>query len=336
MRCVKCGKDTGNGEKCPFCGMKCIPPNAFSALGDIEPNGSNGNEVAQKSETTISPTSMDNNGFTCRGDFDLQEAISERKRNAEDGDLNQAENSAFYTPNSVGCAAAETENENYYVKTRKSASNTAGKQSAGKRPDKIERLLIVAICALTVLALAVIIHPLKQESSDSQVKREEVLRSEEFSQLSDSQVKRGEVLRSEEFSHPSDEEKIAGVENGNSMYTIAQKDEVMSDGEYYGQLRSWSQDKMTVEIYDFLGWHEPEIYREFRNTEKEITVDIRQSTVWLDVPTIGDVQCDSIDDALDTEQVEGMTARECVGQNPIIWFTIKNNAVMKIVVLYSA
>ena len=113
---------------------------------------------------------------------------------------------------------------------------------------------------------------------------------------------------------------------------------LLSDGEYYGQLQQWDKNSMTVELYDFLGWNEMYMYREFEQTGKTVTVDIGASSVWLEWPwgeTGNDIKCKSIDAALNTEiWGGGTTVREnCAFE---ICFDVKNGAVEKIVLLYAS
>ena len=113
---------------------------------------------------------------------------------------------------------------------------------------------------------------------------------------------------------------------------------VVSDGEYYGYLQSWDQNSMTVELYEFLGWNEEYMYREFVQTGKTITMDIEQSSIWLEWPWSddgNDMKCKSIDAALNTEiWGGGTTVREnCTFE---ICFVVKNGAVEKIVLLYAS
>lgn len=113
---------------------------------------------------------------------------------------------------------------------------------------------------------------------------------------------------------------------------------LLSDGEYYGQLQQWDKNNMTVELYDFWGWNEMYMYREFEQTGKTVTVDIGASSVWLEWPwgeTGNDIKCKSIDAALNTEiWGGGTTVREnCAFE---ICFDVKNGAVEKIVLLYAS
>lgn len=113
---------------------------------------------------------------------------------------------------------------------------------------------------------------------------------------------------------------------------------ILSDGEYYGHLQSWDQNSMTVGLYEFLGWNEMYMYREFEQTGKTVTLDTDESSVWLEWPwgeTGNDVKCKSIDAALNTEiWGGGTTVREnCTFE---ICFVVKNGAVEKIVLLYAS
>lgn len=113
---------------------------------------------------------------------------------------------------------------------------------------------------------------------------------------------------------------------------------VLSDGEYYGYLQSWNQNSMTIELYEFLGWNEMYMYREFEQTGKTVTLDTDESSVWLEWPwgeTGNDVKCKSIDAALNTEIWGGGTTVEenCTFE---ICFVVKNGAVEKIVLLYAS
>ena len=113
---------------------------------------------------------------------------------------------------------------------------------------------------------------------------------------------------------------------------------MLSDGEYYGHLQSWDQNSMTVGLYEFLGWNEMYMYREFEQTGKTVTLDTDESSVWLEWPwgeTGNDVKCKSIDAALNTEIWGGGTTVEenCTFE---ICFVVKNGAVEKIVLLYAS
>ena len=112
----------------------------------------------------------------------------------------------------------------------------------------------------------------------------------------------------------------------------------LADGEYYGHLQSWDKNSLTVELYEFLGWNEAYMYREFRKTGRTITMDISQSSIWLEWAwgeDGSDIKCKSIDAALNTEiWGGGITVREnCTME---ICFTVEDNAVKKIVILYTA
>ena len=110
----------------------------------------------------------------------------------------------------------------------------------------------------------------------------------------------------------------------------------LSDGEYYGSLRSWTRDSMVVEMYEFLGWNELYAYREFSQTGKTMTLDISASTILLDrvwLEADHDVKCKSIDAALNTEiWGGGTTVRENFGMD--IYFVVKNGTVSEVVILY--
>lgn len=113
---------------------------------------------------------------------------------------------------------------------------------------------------------------------------------------------------------------------------------ILSDGEYYGHLQSWNQNSMTVKLYEFLGWNKEYMYREFLQTENVITMDIGQSSVWLEWAWSddgNDIKCKSIDAALNMEiWGGGSTVREnCTFE---ICFVVKNGVVEKIVFLYAA
>lgn len=115
-------------------------------------------------------------------------------------------------------------------------------------------------------------------------------------------------------------------------------DSVLADGEYYGRLQSWDQNSMTVELFEFLGWNEMYMYREFEQTGKTVTLDIDESSVWLEWAwgeTGNDIKCKSIDAALNTEIWGGGTTvkEQCPMQ---INFAVKNGIVEKIVFLYAA
>ena len=113
---------------------------------------------------------------------------------------------------------------------------------------------------------------------------------------------------------------------------------VVSNGEYYGRLVKWDNNSMTVELYEFLGWNEEYMFREFKHTGTGSTLDISQSVVWLEWPwgeDGNDIKCKSIDDALSTEIWEGdSTVREACTME--IYFTVNNGIVSKIVFLYAA
>lgn len=113
---------------------------------------------------------------------------------------------------------------------------------------------------------------------------------------------------------------------------------ILSDGEYYGHLQSWDQNSMTVELHEFLGWNEDYMYREFEQTGKTITMDISSSSIWLEWAWSEEgieIQCDTIDAALDTKLWGGVTTvREACYM--MIYFTVEDGIVKQIVFLYAA
>lgn len=122
---------------------------------------------------------------------------------------------------------------------------------------------------------------------------------------------------------------------GNSEPVVAPG---VSDGEYYGRLVKWDNNSMTVELYEFLGWNEEYMFREFKHTGTGVTLDISQSIVWLEWPwgeDGNDIKCRSIDDALNTEiWGGGTTVRENCSME--IFFAVENGIVRDIVFLYAS
>ena len=123
-----------------------------------------------------------------------------------------------------------------------------------------------------------------------------------------------------------------GLTSGNAGNTT------LSDGEYYGYLKNWNRNSMTVELYEFNGWNEEYMYREFTETGAAKTFDISKSSVWLEWPWSdngSEIECRSIDDALNTEIWGGGTT---VKENctMVISFTVRNGAVTRIVILYAS
>lgn len=112
----------------------------------------------------------------------------------------------------------------------------------------------------------------------------------------------------------------------------------LSDGEYYGRLVKWDNNSMTVELYEFLGWNEEYMFREFKQTGTGSTLDISRSVVWLEWPwgeDGNDIKCRSIDDALNTEiWGGGTTVRENCSME--ISFAVENGLVSDIVFLYAS
>lgn len=113
--------------------------------------------------------------------------------------------------------------------------------------------------------------------------------------------------------------------------------DTLADGEYYGLLTSWSKETMTIEIYNFEGRHEMSFNYILTPTGKVLTLNISQATVWLENAWNNGVelQCDSIDSALNTKVWDGSTAlRDACTMS--INFIVSNSQVKKIVFLYTA
>lgn len=111
----------------------------------------------------------------------------------------------------------------------------------------------------------------------------------------------------------------------------------LEDGEYYAKLLSWDQYSMTVELYEFEGWNEEYVYREFTTTGRIITLDISKSSVWLESAWSEDgedIQCQSIDAALNTKIWGGGTT---VGEqcSMLIIFGVDCTTVAGIMILYT-
>ena len=114
--------------------------------------------------------------------------------------------------------------------------------------------------------------------------------------------------------------------------------DTLEDGTYYGLLTAWDRHFMSVEMLTFQGFLQPSGNYDLASTGVYRTLNTASSSVWLEWPwgTSGsDILCGSIDEALDTEpEGWGSTVREnCTME---ICFTVKDNLVEKIVILYTA
>jgi uncharacterized protein YgiM (DUF1202 family) len=112
----------------------------------------------------------------------------------------------------------------------------------------------------------------------------------------------------------------------------------LEDGQYYGQLYSWNDASMTVELLRYAGRLRYSQNYDLRGTGQIVTLDIGWAEVYLEsawFPNIGEAYCGSIDDALDTWVFDGTTRlwEQCTMQ---IRFTVMNGGVTKIVFLYAA
>ena len=111
----------------------------------------------------------------------------------------------------------------------------------------------------------------------------------------------------------------------------------LPDGEYYGLLTSWTGNTMTVEYLQYEGVNPMSQNLILKSTGQMFTYDITQAAVSLDaVWNNGEViQCDSIDDALDTEIWGGPTKLRDASSMRIC-FVLQNASVKQIVFPYVA
>ena len=111
----------------------------------------------------------------------------------------------------------------------------------------------------------------------------------------------------------------------------------MADGEYYGILKNWNRNSMTIEKLTFNGIYSQSLNYDLRSTGQTVMLDISRAAVYLEYAWFdsdGDVRCASIDDALNTDCSPGVRIREeCTMQ---IRYVVENAAVTRIVILYAA
>jgi len=112
---------------------------------------------------------------------------------------------------------------------------------------------------------------------------------------------------------------------------------MLSDGEYYGLLTSWNAETMTIELLNYSGRSEQSYNYMFQPTGQMWTLDISQADVCLEWAwnNGNEIQCDTIDSALNTKIWGGTTTlrEQCTMQ---ISFVVKESVVKKIVFLYAA
>ena len=113
---------------------------------------------------------------------------------------------------------------------------------------------------------------------------------------------------------------------------------ILQNGEYYALLNEWDTNYMTVELLKYAGRHEESYNYILNPTEQFLTLDISQAEVRLERAwgeNVSKVKYKSIDSALNAKiWGGGTTVREnCTME---ISFTIENNIVKKIEILYAA
>jgi len=131
---------------------------------------------------------------------------------------------------------------------------------------------------------------------------------------------------------------LQSTENQESTGDVQpEKTPVLADGEYYGYLQSWDSTNMTVELMEYLGLNEEETNLEFEMTGKEVTLNISESKFILESfwsENGEEIQCESMEDALDTEVYFGGTLEEnCANY---LFFRVKDDKVTEILFLYMA
>lgn len=146
-----------------------------------------------------------------------------------------------------------------------------------------------------------------------------------------------QVGREHYWLEPTDD--IVFFENGYSQpEPTVPSLETLSDGEHDGLLSHWSEDTMTLELWEYQGWGDyGPIYQK---TGQIVKVDISGAQIWLEGVWMDDGQplaVESIDQALDTTVWEGSTTvREYLVGNVIVYFVVKNGSVTDVTILYMA
>lgn len=121
----------------------------------------------------------------------------------------------------------------------------------------------------------------------------------------------------------------------------SERTQTLQDGEYYGSLNSWNTQYMTIELLQYAGRSELSYNYMLNPTGQSYTLDISQAETFLEYAWSEDyieTQYESIDTALNTKLWgSSTTVREYLSSNTFeIFFTVKNGAVKKIVILYAA
>ena len=110
----------------------------------------------------------------------------------------------------------------------------------------------------------------------------------------------------------------------------------LEDGEYYGHLKSWNDNSMTLEVLEFLGFDSASYKYLLKNTGKTISLDISQADVWLeDDWSISGPYYNfySIDAAVDCSLYDGSLIRDKWTKD--ISFYVEDSVVKDIAILYS-
>lgn len=118
--------------------------------------------------------------------------------------------------------------------------------------------------------------------------------------------------------------------------TPAMGTDLIADGDYYAQLTSWDSDTMTIELLKLEGVCEWSDNLILSNTGSFFTLDVSRATICLDAVwgSGEEIQCDSIDDALNTIVWGNTYLRDACSMQ--ISITVRNSQVSKIVFLYRA
>lgn len=118
--------------------------------------------------------------------------------------------------------------------------------------------------------------------------------------------------------------------------TPAMGTDLIADGDYYAQLTSWDSDTMTIELLKLEGVCEWSDNLMLSNTGNFFTLDVSRATICLDAVwgSGEEIQCDSIDDALNTIVWGNTYLRDACSMQ--ISITVRNSQVSKIVFLYRA